>query len=348
MPKRALFVFDWQRLTEQHFRFVEDQAARYDELIFLIDRPDERMAPAMAVKQLSCGSLLELLNGTLSTRLNKPFYILPVAGKALPNLYYWLRCKMLCPPIEQVYIDQQDLLAPILSILKTPVEIVEIVNAGSGRSLFMEDIIKEILFHRSHRKGLVGWLNQTGENFAEPGEASDDWKPTSRGLFITRAQPWHLGHAAFIEQMKEEVEEVIVVLAMANKSHQPTDIATAGERMEMVLPWLHENLPGRFYLVPMPYSDFTMENIYELAYLLPSFQQVYTSNPTIEAMAVTAGYAIRSLQKPIAASGTMIRDCIRNDQPYQEHLPETIYHYLQGSAIPERLKKIHERENRLE
>jgi len=328
MPTRALFVFDWQRLTEQHFRFVEEQAARYDEFIFLIDRPDERMLPSVGVRHLSCGSLMELLKESLSVRLNKPCYILPVAGKGLPNLYYWLHCKILCPSFEQVYTDQQELLSPMLGILKTLVEVIEIVNAGNERSIFMEGLMKEIFHDRRNDSG--------------------NYKPASRGLFITRAQPWHLGHAAFVEQMKEEVEEVIVLLAMANKSHQPTDIATAGERMEMVMPWLQENLAGRFYLAPMPYSEFTMENMYELRYLLPSFQTVYTSNPTIEAMAVTAGYGVRSLQKPIAVSGTLVRECIRTNQPYEHYLPPPTYHYIRASTIPARLKKIHEQENRLE
>jgi nicotinamide-nucleotide adenylyltransferase len=246
-------------------------------------------------------------------RLNKPYYLLPVAGRGQPDLYHWLRWKILCPSFEKVYIDKPDLRALMQLVLQIAVEGINIPQDGNE-------------------------LARAAEN--EP-------RAVSRGLFITRAQPFHLGHAAFIEQMKEEVEEVIVVLAMANRSHQQTDIATAGERMEMVLPWLNATLPGRHYLVPMPYSDFTMENMYEMKYLLPSFSQVYTTNPTISAMAITAGYEVRSLGKSIAISATMIRDCMLNERPYKDYLPETIYDYVLDSGIPERLRKIHEKETRL-
>jgi nicotinamide-nucleotide adenylyltransferase len=318
MRKRALFVFDWQQMTNQHFQFVEDHAVHYDELIFLLDRPDEWGSPLSPVRQLSCGGMLELLNAVLAQRLNKPFYLLPVAGKGQPDLYHWLRWKILCPSFEKAYTDKPDRMVHMHSVLQVPVEVAEITQQGFGHSPLKEELTRDILLKRTHR-----------------------------GLFITRAQPFHLGHAAFIEQMKQEEEEVIIVLAMANKSHQPTDIATAGERMEMVRPWLDEILPGRYYLVPLPYSDFIMENIYEMKYLLPSFNRVYTSNPTIATMATTAGYVVKSLKEPIAVSGTMIRDRMRNDQPYKDHVPETVYRYLLDSGIPERLKKLHEKETRL-
>jgi nicotinamide-nucleotide adenylyltransferase len=313
MRKRALFIFNWQNLSAKHLSFLEDQSKIVDELILLIDRTSIPLSNAAFAVQLPCGELMALLNSVLSARLNKPYYFFPVAGKGAPDLYYWLRCKMLCPPFEIIYTDKPELQPVLQAALQVPVKVMETFANESPIDLL-----------------------------AIPVET----KPMNRGLFITRAQPFHLGHAAFIEQMKAEVEEVIVVIAMANISHQPADVATAGERMEMILPWLAATLPGRFYLSPLPYSDFTMENIYEMEHLLPSFRHVYTSNPVVEAMTSTAGYKVRSLNKPIAISATMIRQCILDDRPYKDYVPETVHHYLQTSAIPQRLKKIHEKESR--
>jgi nicotinamide-nucleotide adenylyltransferase len=301
MAKRALFVFDWQRLTEQHLAFIITQAERYDELIFLVDRSEEFGKP------LHAGELLTALKSIFSLRLDKPYYLFPVIGKGMPVLYHWLRWRILCPAFSVVYIDNPIIQTQLQHVLKTTVEV----------------------FSPKDRDPLLLSARQA-----------------TRGLFIKRAQPFHLGHAAFIQQMEQEVEEAIIVVAMANRSHQPADIATAGERVEMIQPWLQAVIPQRHYLIPLPYSDFTMENLYELEYLLPSFEYIYTSNPTIMAMADTAHYFVRQLHKNIDVSSTMIRDCILKDQPYREYLPESVYNYLQRSDIPGRIKKLEEKEKR--
>jgi nicotinamide-nucleotide adenylyltransferase len=312
MHKRALIVFDWPNLTAGQLHFLEVQSQHYDEFVLLIHR-DTLFSPHGTEKRPSCGGLMASLNTLLSARLSKPFYLFPIADTETADLYYWLRCKILCPAFEKVFTDNQAWQQTAQTAFRLPVDWIAGNDEKSSGRLISFDVAD---------------------------------KPVSRGLFITRAQPFHLGHAAFLEQLAAEQEEAIVVLAMANRSHQPADIATAGERMEMILPWLTSKLPRRYYLVPLPYSDFTMENIYELDHLLPAFSRIYTNNPTIEAMAATAGYSIRSLQKPVAISSTMIRECILKDLPYHNYVPDSVYHYLQNSAIPQRLKKLHEKEVR--
>jgi nicotinamide-nucleotide adenylyltransferase len=312
MRKRALIIFDWPNLTAGQLHFLEAQSQLYDELILLIHRGS--IAPTNDTdSRPSCGALMASLNTLLPARLSSPYYLFPVTGGEAGDLHYWLRCRILCPAFEKVFTDTQEWQRSAQTALRLPVE----------------------------------WIARNDSELpVTPPPADAPGKPVSRGLFITRAQPFHLGHAAFLEQLAAEQEEVIVILAMANRSHQPGDIATAGERMEMVLPWLAARLPRRSYLIPLPYSDYTMENIYELDHLVPAFSQIYTNNPTIEAMAATAGYGIRRLQRPVAISGTMIRDCILRDLPYSSYVPENVYRYLQHSAIPQRLKKLHEHESR--
>ena len=99
MVKRALFIFDWARLTEQHLAFIQSQAEKYDELIFLLDRAEE------LGHSVHTGELLASLKSILSSRLNKPFYLFPVPVKGLPELYRWIRWRMLCPTFITVYID---------------------------------------------------------------------------------------------------------------------------------------------------------------------------------------------------------------------------------------------------
>ncbi len=303
MAKRALFILDWQRFSDQHLSFIETQAPGYDELLFVIHRADEELQP------LVCGRLMQQLQERLSARLTKPYYLFPVTGKGVPHLSYWIRYKLLCPSFEKVYIDTPWLKETLTAILEVPVEV---LSAGESA---MPVRLQEAT-------------------------------PKRRGLFITRAQPFHLGHADFVRQMMEEQEEGIVLVAMANRSHLLTDLATAGERMEMILPWLTAAYPGRFYLAPFAYSDYTMENLYELRHLLPSFQCIYTINPLIEAMAETAGYETRTFKGQLDISATMIREKIVKDEPYQAYVPDSVYQYLSQSPLPQRLKKLHEKEIR--
>lgn len=296
MCKRALFIFDWHRFTNIQLEFIQQKSDDYEELIFLIDRPEEI---------LFCGDLLEQLNKILSKQIAKPFYLLPVPRKNLSDMYYWIRCRILSPTFEKVYLSH----SLLQSFIREPVEI----------------------FDKPDKSTLI-----------------TNCKPSrkSRGLFITRAQPFHVGHAAILGQIMEEKEEVIVIVAMANESHTHLNVATAGERLAMILPLLNEMIPGRYYLAAMPYSNFTMENFYELEYLFPSFESVHTNNPIVKAMAQTAGYQIKVHPITNGISSTSIRKYMCNDQSFENTVPVTVYKFLSQSCIPQRLKTISENESR--
>ena len=173
-------------------------------------------------------------------------------------------------------------------------------------------------------------------------------KPPSktRGLFITRAQPFHWGHAAILKTISQDMEEVIIVIAMANQSHTLANIATAGERLAMLLPYLQEAMPQRYYLAAMPYSDFSMENFYELEYLLPAFNAVYTHNPNVEVLAQSAHYPVRSSFVGNGISSSLIRECLRKEEPFADYVPGNVFEFINQSGIAERLKKLHKLENR--
>lgn len=257
----------------------------------------------------SCSHLLEVLKEFFVCRVSKPFYLLPVAKKGISNLHHWLRWRILSPAFQKVYIDTPQQQAPLSHILGVPVEVCP------------QDPAEQPFF-----------------------PYSKDIKAKSRGLFILRAQPFHLGHAAIIEHICQEQEEIIVVIAMANLSHTTQNIATAGERLAMILPYLHEVALDRFYLIAMPYSDYTLENFLELKHLLPSFHCVYTNNPCLEALAYTAGFPVKNVATNCSISGNMIRENILLDRPYASLVPSSAYAILSG--LVERLKLIHSSERR--
>lgn len=255
------------------------------------------------------GALLARIHSFLSSFIAIPFYLLPVPAKGVTPPYNWLRWRILCPPFQKVFTDNAVHQRAMEQALRVPVTVLPPL-AGVGVEIEPAGLEK------------------------------------SRGLFITRAQPFHNGHLAFIEQMKAEVDELIIVIAMANRSHQLADIATAGERLAMVLPVLEQTVPGRYYLAALPYSDFTMENIYELEWLLPAFTRVYTTNPSVAVMAATAGYETVALQQRLTVSSTLVRDGMVKGLPVDAYVPATVLAFIQQHGIDRRLQQLHEKENR--
>ncbi len=56
----------------------------------------------------------------------------------------------------------------------------------------------------------------------------------SRGIFVGRFQPFHLGHVATIKFALEKVEELVIVIGSAQLSHEFRNPFTAGERIQMI------------------------------------------------------------------------------------------------------------------
>ena len=74
-----------------------------------------------------------------------------------------------------------------------------------------------------------------------------------RGILIGRMQPVHNGHIEVIKKTLEEVDEIVIGIGSAQKSHELKDPFTAGERVVMLTQALIENNidPGSYYIIPM-------------------------------------------------------------------------------------------------
>ncbi|HEY0273044.1 MAG TPA: adenylyltransferase/cytidyltransferase family protein [Chitinophaga sp.] len=301
---RALFALDWHNATAAQLDALIALQTHYTELVLVISRPETLLD---GPSPLCCRDLLPALQALLQPRLQRPFYLLPIPGRGLPDYYHWLRWRITCPAFHQVFTDNPAQQKAMEQLFRVPVTVIP--RTGPP----------------------ITWPPVTGKK---------------RGIFITRAQPFHNGHAAYLEQMQQEVEEVIVVVGVANQSHTLKDFATAGERLEMVQPYLQQTWPGRYYLAALPYSDFSLENFYELEYLLPAFHTVYTINTSTITYAQTAGYPVKNLSRQLDVSGTEVRNCMLHDQPYAHLVPAAVHAYLQSGPLPGRLKQLAEKENR--
>ncbi len=76
----------------------------------------------------------------------------------------------------------------------------------------------------------------------------------TRGLYVGRFQPFHLGHLNAVKAVLEDVDELVIVVGSAQYSHTMANPFTAGERLRMVRLALEEAGLDckRVWIVPVP------------------------------------------------------------------------------------------------
>ena len=242
----------------------------------------------------------------LRQRLERPFFVLPIKDAGLTAPQRAIRLAIDTPAFDTFVTDE----APL--------------------ALAMEALCGKTT------RPLVASGACVLEGFPEP----------SRGLFIARAQPFHIGHEAFVAQIAAERGEVIVLLAMANASHTLMNPATAGERLEMVRPVLERVAPGRHHLAAAPYVDHDAANVPELRLLLPAFSHIYTNSPSTRALATSAGVPCVSLGAHVEVSGTQIRRRVLAGEDCGDLVPDEVAEVLGRSPFAARLRALAEAEAR--
>lgn len=126
-----------------------------------------------------------------------------------------------------------------------------------------------------------------------------------RALVVVRAQPFHRGHLALVEHAARLADEVVVVVAAAERSHSARDPFTAGERLAMVRAALAV-LPVPTWIVAVPSPPWPALALPQLAGIAPAFDVVVAHNPVLRAMAAELGIAVESLPTPLRLDGAEV------------------------------------------
>lgn len=164
----------------------------------------------------------------------------------------------------------------------------------------------------------------------------------SRGLFIGRFQPYHLGHHQAILKLSSELDELIIAIGSAQHSHQLQNPFTAGERMYMISSALKGKLTNPCYLIPV--MDVNRNSIWvaHLRSLCPPFERVYSCNPLVLRLFREAGIQAmeHELIQPKLYSGTEIRRRMIADEPWEHLVPPEVAQVIKQIGGVERLKCI--------
>lgn len=129
--------------------------------------------------------------------------------------------------------------------------------------------------------------------------------PMPRALVVTRAQPFHLGHLALIERALEVAAEVVVVVGAAERSHEPRDPFTAGERLALVRAGLGP-LAARVWLLAVPTPSWPALALTTLWRLAPAVSCVVAHNRVLASMATEMGLTVHRLDTAVGVDGEPI------------------------------------------
>ena len=104
----------------------------------------------------------------------------------------------------------------------------------------------------------------------------------TRGLFIGRFQPFHLGHLNDIKNALKEVDELVIGVGSSDEKHTKDNPFTVKERIEMMDLVLPNNDIQNYTVFPIPDFHDDKRWVEHIETLVPEFDLVYTGNKWTE------------------------------------------------------------------
>ncbi|HIE30762.1 MAG TPA: nicotinamide-nucleotide adenylyltransferase [Methanosarcinales archaeon] len=163
----------------------------------------------------------------------------------------------------------------------------------------------------------------------------------SRAFYIGRFQPYHIGHHTIISGIADEVDEIVVGIGSAQRSHEIENPFTAGERVIMVSRSL-KSLDIDYYVIPI--EDIQRNSVWvsHVRSMTPHFDLAYTNNPLVFRLFAEAGTTVRRspmYQREIY-SGTAIRERMLSGEAWEHLVPDAVARVVEEVGGLSRLREI--------
>ncbi|WP_406660074.1 nicotinamide-nucleotide adenylyltransferase [Methanolobus sp. ZRKC3] len=162
-----------------------------------------------------------------------------------------------------------------------------------------------------------------------------------RAFYIGRFQPFHLGHYSIITGIAEDVDELVIGIGSAQKSHDPKNPFTAGERVMMIRHAL-KDAAITHYAIPIEDLQRNAVWVSHIISMTPPFDLVYSNNPLVVQLFKEAGIEVR--QPPMlhrdGYSGSEVRRRMLEDENWRELVPDAVADVIDEIDGVERLKQI--------
>jgi nicotinamide-nucleotide adenylyltransferase len=173
--------------------------------------------------------------------------------------------------------------------------------------------------------------------------------PVTTGLFIGRFQPFHNGHLATVKFALKSVDTLVIVVGSAQKSHEPRNPFTAGERIAMIKAALDADRDfdvRRILIVPVPDVDVHPLWTQHVDMLVPRYDAVFANDPFTLMLFRERG--VKTIEAPLIKreqmSATEIRKRMVAGGNWQELVPAPVARVIESIGGVERVKAVAEHE----
>lgn len=154
----------------------------------------------------------------------------------------------------------------------------------------------------------------------------------TRGLYVGRFQPFHLGHLDAIKTVLKSVDELVIVIGSAQYSHNANNPFTAGERLVMIRHALQDAGVdhSRFWVVPVPDVHLHMLWVSALEGYTPRFDVVFSNEPLTRRLFMEAGYKVKKIRffERKIYSSTLIREKMVKDESWTTLVPKAVAEFI--------------------
>lgn len=167
----------------------------------------------------------------------------------------------------------------------------------------------------------------------------------SRGLFIGRFQPFHLGHIAAIKFAFTSIDELIIVIGSSEAGYDPQNPFTAGERISMIKDSLNADTMidcKKTLIVPVPDTNVHSTWTHTVDMLVPKYDVVFTNNEFTGYLFIQRNITVTEpkLVNRDDLSGTEIRRRMLKNIKWTHLVTEQTQLVIQKINGVERVKKI--------
>jgi nicotinamide-nucleotide adenylyltransferase len=172
---------------------------------------------------------------------------------------------------------------------------------------------------------------------------------TINGLFIGRFQPFHKGHLATIKFALGSVDQLVIVVGSAQKSHEPRNPFTAGERIRMIKESLDaddEVDVRRILIIPVPDIDVHSLWTRQVDLLVPKYDVVFAND--LFTLMLFREEGVKAIEAPLHRRNEMEATEIRRRMAAQENwedlVPKPVSKVIKEINGIERVKAISEKD----
>jgi nicotinamide-nucleotide adenylyltransferase len=166
------------------------------------------------------------------------------------------------------------------------------------------------------------------------------------GLFVGRFQPFHKGHLATVKFALGKVDQLVIVVGSAQKSNEPRNPFTAGERVSMIKQSLDSEKveAGRILIIPVPDVDVHSLWIRQVDMLVPKYDVVFANDSFTLMLFRERG--VKTVEAPLVdrneMQATEVRKKMAMGEEWESLVPAAVARIIKEINGVERIKTIAE------